>query len=167
MNTALNDDTELHRIKEAFAHHGEYVRTTEELANIAGVSTERMQLALDEQLDSLENYRAKLHASGALRPDRANRALDQVVATIQIQLDKGVDGFEAAELSKPLIRILENYDRVRLAEREKDPHAGLPVFNIIFHRAGGMTMEPTAPETRVLDVSGALVKTLQDRGQYE
>ena len=126
----MNDDPELLRIKEAYAHHGDLVQTSDELANIAGVTPEKMQKALDEQLDCLERYRVKLTASGALRPDRANRALDKVVATIQDQLDKGVDGFEAAELSKPLIRILENYDRVRLAEREKDPHAGLSAHHI-------------------------------------
>ena len=167
MSPALNDDTELHRIKEAYAHHGAHVQTSEELANIAGVSTEKMQWALDEQLDSLEKYRAKLNASGALRPDRANRALDQVVTTIQVQLDKGVDGFEAAELSKPLIRILENYDRVRLAEQEKNPNAGLPVFNIIFNRAGGITVEQVASEIKVIGASGNTVKTLPDRGHYE
>lgn len=58
MSPALNDDTELHRIKEAYAHHGDHVQTSEELANIAGVSTEKMQGALGKQFDCQERYPA-------------------------------------------------------------------------------------------------------------
>lgn len=108
MSPALNDGAELHRINEAFAHRGEYVRTTEELANIAGVSAERMQLALNEQSDCLEEYRVKRNSSGALPPDRASRAFYNMVATIQDQMNRGLNGLQAedfmAQIDKDILK---------------------------------------------------------------
>jgi hypothetical protein len=150
----------------AFAHHGDHVDTPEQLAAIAGVDVETVQSFLSDpgSVSALVAYRTKLEAAGALRPVRVGRALDKAIATIEAELDKGVDGFEAADLAKPLIRILENSERVRLAEREQDANANLPVFNFIFSSTG-MTAERVYPAAVVVDVAEKPVNALSDGGQ--
>jgi hypothetical protein len=152
-------------VKIAFAHHGDRVDTTEQLAAIAGVDVEVVQGFLDDpaSVTALVAYRTKLEANGELRPVRVGRALDKAIASIEAELDKGIDGFEAADLAKPLIRILENAERVRLAERERDPNANLPVFNFVFTH-GGFTAEQIHPSPVVVDVATKEIQTLPDRG---
>ena len=149
----------------AFAHHGDHVDTAEQLASIAGLDDETVQGFLKDpaSVKALVAYRTKLEAKGELRPVRVGRVLDKAIATIEAELDKGVNGFEAADLAKPLIRILENSERVRLAEREHDAYANLPIFNFIFSSTG-MTAEQVRPTAIVVDVTAKPVDTLPDRG---
>jgi hypothetical protein len=149
----------------AFAHHGDHVDTAEQLAAIAGVDVETVQGFLNDpaSVTALVAYRTKLEASGALRPVRVGRALDKVFSTIEAELDKGVDGFEAVELSKPLIRFLESSERIRLAEKERDANSNLPVFNFIFSSTGGFSAEQVFPTAVVVDVAAKPVNALSDR----
>lgn len=149
----------------AFAHHGDHVDTAEQLAAIAGVDVETVQGFLNDPVSvkALVAYRTKLEAKGDLRPVRVGRVLDKAIATIEAELDKGVDGFEAADLAKPLIRILENSERVRLAEREHDAYANLPIFNFIFSSTG-MTAERVRPTAIVVDVAAKPATALTDMG---
>ena len=152
-------------IRDAFAHHGDHVDTAEQLAAIAGVDVETVQGFLNDpaSVKALVAHRTKLEAKGELRPVRVSRVLDKAIATIEAELDKGVDGFEAADLAKPLIRILENSERVRLAEREHDAYANLPIFNFIFSSAG-MTAERVRPTAIVVDVAAKPAAALTDMG---
>jgi len=147
----------------AFAHHGDHVDTAEQLAAIAGVDVETVQAFLTnpDSVTALVAYRTKLEAKGELRPVRVGRVLDKAIATIEAELDKGVDGFEAADLAKPLIRILENSERVRLAEREQDANANLPIFNFIFS-SSGITAEQVQPV--VIDVAAKALKASPEGG---
>lgn len=111
-----------HALKEAYARHSDHLETAQQLADVSGIDLAVVLWALDDGPASrqLEAYKAKLQAEGKTLPVKAHRALNKAVDAIHEQLDKGVDGFEAVELSKPLIRILENTERVRLAERDKE-----------------------------------------------
>jgi hypothetical protein len=148
----------------AFAHHSDHVDTAEQLAAIAGVDVETVQGFLNDpdRVKELVAYRTKLEAAGALRPVRVGRALDKVFSTIEAELDKGVDGFEAVELSKPLIRFLESSERIRLAEKERDANANLPVFNFIFS-SRGFSAEQVFPTAVLVDVAANPVNALPDR----
>lgn len=149
----------------AFAHHGDLVDTAEQLAAIAGLDVEMVQGFLNDpaSVKALVAYRTRAEAKGELRPVRVGRALDKVFATIEAELDKGVDGHEAVSLSKPLIRFLESSERVRLAEKERDANANLPVFNFIFSSTG-MTAERVRPTAIIVDVAAKPVTALPDRG---
>ena len=152
-------------LKIAFAHHSDNVDTADQLAAIAGVDIETVQGFLNDpdSVKALVAYRTKLEAEGNLRPVRVGRALDKVFSTIEAELDKGVDGFEAVELSKPLIRFLESSERIRLAEKERDPNANLPVFNFIFSTSGFTAEQVSAPVV-VVDVHAKPVTALPERG---
>lgn len=147
-------------LKTAFAYHGDNVDTPAQLAAIASLDVETVQACLADPISSaaLVAHRVKLDAQGDLRPIRVGRALDKAVARIEAQLDGGVDGFEAADLAKPLIRILENADRVRLAEREQGANANLPTFNIIFS-CSGVTAAQVYPTALVVDVAAKEERT--------
>jgi hypothetical protein len=151
-------------IKHTFAHHSDYIDTPEQLAVIAGVELETVQSVLSDpaSVSALVAHRKKLEINGALLPGRARRALDMAVDAIKAELSKGVDGFEAAELAKPLIRILENSERVRLAERDDGANAKLATFNFIFTN-GGVTAHQVLPPIEVIDVATTDVVALTAR----
>lgn len=115
----------------AFAHHGDVATTARQLADLAGLSEAEVQRLLesDAALARLMAHKARLEADGATLPARARRTLAKALASIDRQLDAGADGFEAADLARPLIRLLENSERVRLAERE-DNHKRLTTVHI-------------------------------------
>ena len=148
-------------IRDAFAYHSDQVDTAEQLAAIAGVDVEAVRGFLNdpESAAELVAYKTRLEAKGELRATRTARVLDKAVARIDAQLDGGVDGFEAADLAKPLIRILENSERVRLAEREQDANANLPVFQFNF-TSTGMTAERVYPTAVVVDIAAKPVNAL-------
>jgi hypothetical protein len=112
-------------LKEAYAHHSEYVDTPDQLAAIAGIDVETVQRFLADPSSAAElvAYKTQLEAKGELRATRNARVLDKAVARIAAQIDSGVDGFEAADLAKPLIRILENSERVRLPSLKSTKNA--------------------------------------------
>ena len=151
-------------LKEAFALHSDHIDTPEQLAAIAGVSLETVQSVLSDPagVSALVAHRTALEAKGALRPVRVGRALDMAIATIAAELSKGVDGFEAAELAKPLIRILENSERVRLAEKDEGANSKLATFNFIFTN-GGVTAHQVLPPIEVVDVPTTEVVALPGR----
>lgn len=149
--------------KEVFALYSEHIDTPEQLAAIAGMPLETVQSALSDpaKVSELVAYRTAQEAKGALRPVRVRRALDMAIATIAAELSKGVDGFEAAELAKPLIRILENSERVRLAEKDEGANSKLATFNFIFTN-GGVTAHQVLPPIEVVDVATTEVVGLPD-----
>jgi hypothetical protein len=161
MNGIPTIGTEIPKVlKEVYAHHSEYVDTPEQLAAIAGIDADAVQRFLADPSSAAElvAYKTRLEAMGELRATRTARVLEKAVARIEAQLDGGVDGFEAADLAKPLIRILENSERVRLAERVQDANANLPVFNFIF-TSPGMTAQQVYPTAGVVDVAAKLLPT--------
>ena len=65
------------------------------------------------------------------------------------------DAEEIASLLKQPIRILENHQREHLATRDKTEN--LPIFNFIFHSAGGgMRVESVSEPADVVDVTPRL-----------
>jgi hypothetical protein len=152
-------------LKTAFAHHSDTVDTPAQLAAIAGLDVLTVETILADPASTaiLVAHRQKLEAQGDLRPTRTARVLDKAVARIAAQLETGVDGFEAADLAKPLVRLVEHFDRVRLAERVQDANANLPVFNFIF-TSTGFTAEQLPPTPVVIDIAAKDVTALPARG---
>lgn len=148
-------------LKTAFAHHSDTVDTPAQLAAIADLDVPTVEAILADPASAaiLVAHRQKLEAEGDLRPTRTARVLDKAVARIAAQLDSGVDGFEAADLAKPLIRILENSERVRLAERVQDSNANLPIFHFHF-TSTGFTAEQLPPTPVVIDIAAKPVNAL-------
>ena len=111
------------------------------LAALLGVSVQEVEavFALPGTLELAEAARVKAEVEGSALEPLAHYTALRLVQRIAAQADT-VDAFEAAELIRPIIRVLENADRVRLAERNKDPNAGLAVFNITFE---GASMQAT------------------------
>ena len=153
-------------LKTAFAHHSDHVDTSAQLAAIAGLDVATVQACLADPVSSaaLVAHRQHLEAQGDLRPTRTARVLDKAVARIEAQLDGGVDGFEAADLAKPLIRILENFERVRLAEREQGANANLPIFHFTFGSTSGFSARQVQPAAVVVDVAAKAVNALPEGG---
>lgn len=147
---------------DAFTHHAETAETADDLAIIAGLPVAEVQAALDDPQRARE---LQAHRAAYLRPGRAGLILDKVLDRIEAQLEKGVDGFEAAELGKPLIKILENSERVRLAEvAKKDPYAGLPVFQFIFGSSMRIERVQPAPSS-FIDVEVVTVEAVDQAAE--
>ena len=151
-------------LKDAYALYCKHIDTPAQLAALSGVSLETVQSVLSDPagVSALVAHRAVLEAKGALQPGHARRVLGMAILAIEAELAKGVDGFEAAELAKPLIRILENSERVRLAEKDENANSKLATFNFIFAN-GGITAHQVLPSVEVIDVATTDVVALPDR----
>jgi len=122
--------------------------------DMAGVAS-LLDLTLDDAADFVATHAAAIDATAQrmaikghlLEPKSrklAQKLLDRMLADVD-----SLDPLEAADLIKHPLRIIENADRVRLAQKA-DPYANLPVFNFIIHR-GGITAELVEP-ANVVDV---------------
>ncbi|MGJ7508644.1 hypothetical protein [Variovorax sp. GT1P44] len=131
----LCDDIERMYPEVAYLNDAEVV-----LAAKCGVSLAEVEAVLDlpEMAARLDAAEARAHADGLLVVPLARRVAVKLLQRIDAQADT-VDAFEAAELMRPINRILENAERVRLAERTGDEN--LPVFNFIFGAAGSIHAE--------------------------
>jgi hypothetical protein len=121
------------------------------LAAKCGVTLAKVEAVLNSHgmLDRLEAARLSAEANGDTVIPLAKRIALKLLNRIYAEADE-VDAFGAADLMKPINRILENAERVRLAEREKDDNSTLPIFNFIFS-SGRMLAE------RVVDSPLAII----------
>ncbi len=123
------------------------------LAAICGTTPEAIEITLLQpgMLARAEAAHIKAEVEGKTMHPLAQRIALKLLKRIDAQAD-GVDAFEAVELMKPINRILENADRVRLAEKEKDANAGLPVFNFVFNNGGIQATRVFEVDPTVIDI---------------
>lgn len=144
---------------EAYAHHGDRVDDTQQLAAVADLPTAEVEAILADpvRMAELEAYRTRLEAQGKLRPDRVSRMIEKTLDVIDIELQRNCDIDTALELIKPLIRLTEISEKSRLAEREINPFSNLPVFNITINGGAIQIKEIPASSNAVTDVIDATV----------
>lgn len=134
----------------AYAVSSRMPNAVEIMAAAAGVAPEHVLARLECPQFAADAEAARINAevSGKDIEIQARDAQRKLVSRISDQAE-AVDAFEAAELLKPINRILENADRVRLAEREKDEYANLPTFQFNFINGIHATLvtEPRVLET--------------------
>ncbi len=90
----------------------------------------------------------RMAIKGLLLEPKARKLAQKLLDRMLMDVDS-LDPLEAADLIKHPLRIIENADRVRLAQKA-DANANLPVFNFIIHR-GGISAELVEP-ANVVDV---------------
>jgi len=122
--------------------------------NMSGVAS-LLDLTLADAADFVATHAAAIDATaermaitGTLLEPKARKLAHKLLDRMLSDVDS-LDPLEAADLIKHPLRIIENADRVRLAQKA-DANANLPVFNFIIHR-GGITAELVEP-ANVVDV---------------
>ena len=122
--------------------------------NMSGVAS-LLDLTLADAADFVATHAAAIDATaermaitGTLLEPKARKLAQKLLDRMLSDVDS-LDPLEAADLIKHPLRIIENADRVRLAQKA-DANANLPVFNFIIHR-GGITAELLEP-ANVVDV---------------
>lgn len=113
-------------------------------------------LALNAEAIDAERRRLEATSDKALLEFEAQQLALKLLRRMGEDVDN-LDALEAADLIKHALRIIENADRVRLAEKA-DPNANLPVFNIVFHRPTGAITSELIKPADVLDVQGRTVQ---------
>ena len=108
--------------------------------DMAGVAS-LLDLTLDDAADFVATHATAIDATaqrmaikGNLLEPKARKLAQKLLDRMLADVDS-LDPLEAADLIKHPLRIIENADRVRLAQKA-DPYANLPVFNFIIHRGG-------------------------------
>ena len=137
------------------------------MAAVCDVTQEEIEarLACPELLARMEAAKIKAEASGKDITPLAQRIARKLLYRIDAQADD-VDAFEAVELMKPINRILENAERVRLAEREKDEYANLPTFQFNFINGIQATLVPRPVPVETIEVDAISVTYNNDtRGE--
>lgn len=123
--------------------------------DMAGVAS-LLDLTLDDAADFVTTHAAAIDATaqrmaikGNLLEPKARKLAQKLLDRMLMDVDS-LDPLEAADLIKHPLRIIENADRVRLAQKA-DANANLPVFNFIIHR-GGISAE-LVETAQVVDVT--------------
>lgn len=123
--------------------------------DMAGVAS-LLDLPLNDAADFVTTYAAAIDATaqrmaikGNLLEPKARKLAQKLLDRMLMDVDS-LDPLEAADLIKHPLRIIENADRVRIAQKA-DPYANLPVFNFIIHR-GGISAE-LVETAHVVDVT--------------
>jgi hypothetical protein len=122
--------------------------------DMAGVAS-LLDLTLRDAADFVAAHAAAIDATaqrmaikGNLLEPKARKLAQKLLDRMLTDVDS-LDPLEAADLIKHPLRIIENADRVRQAQKA-DPYANLPVFNFIIHR-DGISAELAEP-ANVVDV---------------
>ena len=149
------DGTDKKKMIAAYAVSSRLPNAVEVMAAAAGLSTEHVLSLLEcpQFAADAEAARINAEASGKDIEIQARDAQRKLVSRISDQAED-VDAFEAAELLKPINRILENAERVRLAEREKDEWANLPTFQFNFINGIQATLVPNPVVLETIEDDG-------------
>ena len=122
-----------------------------DMAGVAGLLELTQADAADfvaAHAEAIDATAERMALKGELLVPKARKLAQKLLDRIVVDVDS-LDPLEAADLIKHPLRIIENADRVRLAQKA-DPYANLPVFNFIIHR-GGISAELVEPGN-VVDV---------------
>lgn len=110
-----------------------------------------LEVSPAEALEFVEQHDAEISAehqrlelTGGALSVMARRYAVRAIQRFNDDFDQ-LDTMEVADLLKHALRIIENDDRVKLAE--KDPTAHLPVAHIVINIMGADAMPATAPRT--------------------
>lgn len=126
-------------------------------------------LADPEVVEKAEAARIKAEIEGKTLAPLVNRTAYKLLKIIHDGAT-GMDAHEAAELLRPVSRVMSDLERTRIAEREKDASAGLPVFNFVFNNGGVQAThvvcevsagEPVIDATAASVIQPAPVRTLR------
>lgn len=121
------------------------------LAGVAGLLELTQADAADfvaAHAEAIDATAERMALKGELLLPKARKLAQKLLDRMVVDVDS-LDALEAADLIKHPLRIIENADRVRLAQKA-DPNANLPVFNFIFSN-GGIRAELVDPAS-VVDV---------------
>lgn len=136
-----------HQIKKMVAADPQ---TDIETAAALEVTVEEANTFVSQHLAEMTAEATRAQLAGKTNVPKAYRIVSKLLDIIESGT-VGIDAFEAADLLKQPLRILEAHDRVRLAERDKTEI--LPVFNFIFHSSGGgMRFESVSKPADIVDI---------------
>lgn len=107
---------------------GSQVNTIEDAAALLELSVVETSEFMRAWAPDIHTASRKAELTGEHQHVLARALMAKALAKIGLQLDTA-DGFEAVELSKPILRLLENHERVQLAKREAE---NLPLVHISF-----------------------------------
>ena len=144
-------------LKVAYAEFGETVADATELAALAGVGTEVVERVFNtpSKLDELEAFAKAYRKQNKHQPARVRQMLKQSLDVIQAQLDSAdIDLGTVLEIIKPLIRLTEIAEKLRLAESGADAPSKHPVWYITIGGVlAGAARPPVAAQgLEVIDV---------------
>lgn len=111
------------------------------VAALAGVSLDRVNVIIERHGDELRLAVLKFQGEGKDIEVLARRTQAALVRRIAAVADQ-VSPEDAAEYLRPVSKIIENFDKVRLAERETDKFANLPVINFTIGPGMALTYSP-------------------------
>jgi hypothetical protein len=128
-------------------------KTMDEAAAVMGISVSEAEDFLVEHAPAIEAEATRSKLSGRLTVPMAHRIVIKLLEKIESAANGDIDAFEASDLLKQPLRILENHDRNRLADRDKKD--SLPVFHFHINRGGGFSLTPVerTPAPEVVDVT--------------
>lgn len=131
-----------------------------DIAALAGLDITIVRKVMEHYPDVLDATLRKFEMEGKAAEVIARKAQAELVRRIA-DVASSADPLEAIDLIKPITRILENADRVRLAERETDKYANLPVIHFTIGAGGAITTTVEAApgieavDAVVVDAGGA------------
>ena len=120
-----------------------------ELAALAEMSEPQAIAFTGLHADAIKGERTRAQQSGKAHIAAAHRIVGKAFERITEQM-KSADGFEAAELVKPALRVLEAHEKARLAERESKQN--LPVFHITINKGPGASIQVRAMDPEAMEV---------------
>lgn len=118
-------------------------QSSAELAALAEMSEPQAIAFTGLHSDAIDAEATRARLNGKANVAKAHRIVGKALDKINAGLE-GIDAFDAAELMKPALRVLEASEKARLAER--DDTARLPVFHITINK-GAMQMHAVDPDT--------------------
>jgi hypothetical protein len=148
-----SDDTDIEKLRASYLLVAPRGGDEADLAACSGLALETVERLLDQPgvAAQLEAARIKAEHEGKATVPLAQKIALKLLRRIDAEADT-VDAAGAAELMRPVNRILENHDRVRLAE--KDHYANLPVIHF--------TIGPAHAITTVVARAGTATELVQD-----
>lgn len=139
--TTIPTDPETLRLIKAIAEGAP--QSPAELAALAECSEALATAFAVLHSDAIDAEATRARLNGKANVAKAHRIVGKALDKINAGLE-GIDAFDAAELMKPALRVLEASEKARLAER--DDTARLPVFHITINK-GAMQMHAVDLDT--------------------
>lgn len=127
-----------------------------DLAALTDLDISLVRQVVQQYPEVLDAALRKFESEGKAAEVIARKAQAELVRRIA-DVSSTANPLEAIDYLKPITRILENADRVRLAERETDKYANLPVIHFTIGTGGAITTTVEQVEPVVDVVSAAEV----------
>ncbi len=153
------DPAEIELVKKAYVRVAMCGGDELEVAALAGVSLDTVNAVIEQHADLLQLAQLKFGASPEATEVLARKTQASLVRRIA-DVAAQANPLEAIEYLKPINKIIENADRVRMAEREVDKYANLPVIHITI--GAGMAMTTTVIDTPAVVQLEDATDTVQD-----